>query len=219
MAIEEIVVSAHTADPVDTWDSEDRKVDAVLEQYSSSGRKKYRFELLNRQLLSTSIAQSRRKIRSYELYLCVLDPKPHRSLSVSWHHLVVSLAFILAGGVAAASGHPPYSTAVTAGLGLSAGLALVLAARNSHLVLVFHSRTGRIPLLSFLFRKPDPHTFNKFIAILLRHIGTANSINSAADANESLNMELREHRRLMESGIISAKNYERAKSRILSKHC
>lgn len=216
MLVEEIVISSRSAAPADTWDGTERERIAVLEQRSSSGRKKSRFELLNNQLLSVSIEQVRRKTRTFEIYPCMLDPKPRRLLSVSWRHLAVFLAFSLAAGLAGSSGYTPYPAILTAGLAVCAGLAL--AASNPHFQLVYHSRTGRIPLVSFLSRNPDQRTFNNFIDTLVTHIDNTDCLNDIADADEVLNTELREHRRLMESGIISVKSYEKAKSRILGKH-
>jgi hypothetical protein len=216
MLVEEVVISTHPTAPADTWDCTERELNAALEQHSSSGKKKYRFELLNNQILSVSIEQARRMTRTYELYLGMLDPKPGRSLSVSWRHLAVFIAFSLAAVLAGISGDTPYPVTLAAGIGACAGLALAVG--NSHFRLVFHSRTGRIPLVSFLYRNPDHRTFSHFIDTLVRHIGNTDRMNAIADATEALNAELREHRRLMESGIISVKSYERAKSLILGKH-
>jgi hypothetical protein len=216
MVVEEIVISTRSAAPADTWDGTEKERIAVLEQRSSSGRKKYRFELLNNQILSVSIEQVRRKTRTFEIYPCMLDPEPHRLLSVSWRHLAVFLGFSLAAGLAGSSGYTPYPFILTAGLAVFAGLAL--AASNPHFQHVYRSRNGRIPLVSFLSRKPDHRTFNNFIDTLEKHIGNTDCLNEIADADEALNTELREHRRLMESGIISVKSYEKAKSRILGKH-
>jgi len=218
MSVEEVIIATHSSAPADIWESTGRELNKALVQDSKSGRRKFRFELFNQQILSVSIEQARNRTRVYELYTWMLDPKPVRSLSVSWHHLALFLVFSLATVLAGTSVHTPHPVALTAGLGACAGLALAVAAGNSHFRLVFHSRTGRIPLVTFLCRKPDPGTFNHFIEILVKHIDNTDCRNAYTNADETLNAELREHRRLMEAGIISANSYQTAKALILGKH-
>jgi hypothetical protein len=53
---------------------------------------------------------------------------------------------------------------------------------------------------------------------LIDHIRKARQNLSLVYQNELLSVELKEHRRLMEAGVISGKGYEAAKARILRLH-
>jgi ethanolamine utilization protein EutA (predicted chaperonin) len=58
----------------------------------------------------------------------------------------------------------------------------------------------------------------KFINTLECYIRQSSENWEYSSIREILNTELREHRRLMEEGTITRKQYSRAKSRILGRH-
>jgi len=218
MPVEEVILSTGATPPVEAGNRTERVLDMALRQHSRAGCRSNRFELFNRQVLSVSSATLFRRPRIYELSICLLNPEPVRSLSVGWRYAGACLAFTVAAGVTGSSGNIPHAVPLTVALGFCAGLALLLAVCSTHFRLVFRSRNGSIPLVSFLYRNPDRRSFTIFISTLVSHIASAGCAAGLADADDALNAELREHRRLMEEGIISGKSYATARSRILGKH-
>lgn len=94
----------------------------------------------------------------------------------------------------------------------------MLAVYRSHDRLVFYSQNGRTPLVTLFNRNPDQETLSTFISIFTDQIMEASTNLNFICGNERLNAELKEHRRLMEKGIISRKGYDISKSRILDRH-
>jgi hypothetical protein len=124
----------------------------------------------------------------------------------------------LAAGVTGFTVRIPNSSTWSAVLAVCTGLVLVLAVFHSHGRLVFYSRNGRIPLLVLFNQNPDKDTFDAFVGILIDHIRKARQNLSLVHQNELLSTELKEHRRLMEAGVILGKRYDAAKARILRQH-
>ena len=218
MSIEEVVLSTGTIPPAEAGNRIGHETDVALRQHSRTGSCRYTFRLRDRRILSVSRATLFRRPRVYELSICLLNPKPALSLTVGWRHVAAFLVFALALAVTGSSGNIPHAVPLTVALGVCTGLALLLAVCSVHFRLVFCGRNGKIPLVSFLYRNPDRRTFNAFIDTLASHIAGAGCDAGFTDADDALNAELREHRRLMEEGIISAKNYATARSRILGRH-
>jgi len=218
MSIEKVVLSTGATPPAEAGNRSGRELDVALRQQSRTGSWKYGFRLFNRQILSVSRTAPFRRPRAYELSICLLNPKPARALTVGWRYVAAFLVFTLAAGVTGSGGNIPHAVPLTVALGACAGLALLQAVCSVHIQLVFYSRNGRLPLVTLLYRNPDRRTFNTFINTLVSHIASAGCNAGFTDADDVLNAELREHRRLMKEGIISARSYASARSRILGKH-
>lgn len=217
MYLEEICLSTTEPDP-----EADRAPDPVekiagLEQANALRRSLSVFALLNTLHLSVKTQGFMKAASEYTVDLGILDPRPKRSLKICWSYLLLFLVF---GGGAAffslgeAAATSPMQLPVV--LGSCAVLSLVLAVYGSHDRLVFYSRHGRAPLVILFNRSPDRARFDQFVDILVSDIKRAGN-RDLAD-NEILIEELKEHRRLMETGVISPKRYDIIKQRILSRH-
>ena len=176
------------------------------------------FELFNHHFLSIKNDEAFCRAREYELHIGILDPKPIRSLRISWRNLAAFSVLAGTSGLAGITNILPNSNILTLILGACAGLFLILAVYHSHDRLVFYSQNGRTPLVTLFNRNPDQETLSTFISIFTDQIMEASTNLNFICGNERLNVELKEHRRLMEQGIISSKGYDISKSRILDRH-
>ena len=218
MHVEEIVISQLPSDPIKEQPRETRVCDIGLRQHNGIRFCKCSFELFNHHFLSVKIDKAFRRTREYELHIGILDPEPIRSLRISWLNLV---AFSVLAGTAGLAGYTnffPNSNILAVILGVCAGLFLILAVYHSQDRLVFYSQNGRTPLVTLFNRNPDQETLSTFITIFTDQIKEANTNLNFICGNERLNVELKEHRCLMEKGIISRKGYDISKSRILDSH-
>jgi len=218
MRIEEIVISELPAEPVEEQSSKVQEINATLKQNCRYRLCEYFFELFNHHFLSIKMDRAFHRTGEYQLHIGILDPEPIRSLRISRWFLVV---FSVLAGTAVITGFTnllPDSNNLTIILVVCAGLFLLVAAYRSHDRLLFYSRNGRIPLVTIFNRQPDQETFSTFISILTDQIREASTNLNFICGNGMLNVELREHRRLMETGIISRDEYNISKSRILRRH-
>jgi hypothetical protein len=213
MRIEEIVISTLPSDLAEEQRPEARLSDAALEQCDRFRFRSFAFELFNQRLLSVHAEDVFRHARDYELDIGILDPVPKRSLTISWYYLSAFLVLTATAGVTGLTNLVQTSAMLPAILGSGAGLSLMLAVYRSHDCLVFYSRNGRVPLVVLLNRTPDRETFTTFTDVLTRHIQETRD--DHISSNQTLSTELKEHRRLMEEGIISEKRYAIVKRRIL----
>jgi len=217
MLVEEIVLSSDSPHTPADQPAVDLISTAALVQSSRLRFSRAVFELFNRRHLSVNLEHTFRSNRKYNLDIGILDPLPRRSVKISWPY--VSLFVVLAASAVytALNEYTRDTYLWPAFLALSAGLSLLLAVYDSHDRLVFYSRNGRIPLVILFNRNPDRRTFKAFTNQLAHYIHQVSNTPLHRDA--VLNVELMEHRRLMEEGVISAKRYELAKLRILRRHC
>lgn len=218
MRIEEIVISELPSEPGEEQSSKVQEINATLKQNCRYRFCEYFFELFNHHFLSIKMDPSFHRTKEYQLHIGILDPEPIRSLRISRWFLVV---FSVLAGTAVITGFTnplPDSSILTLILVVCAGLFLLVATYRSHDHLLFYSRNGRIPLVTIFNRKPDHETFSTFISILTDQIREASTNLNFICGNGMLNVELREHRRLMEIGIISREEYNISKSRILRRH-
>ena len=105
------------------------------------------------------------------------------------------------------------------GSSLLAGVAtmfLVVAAYSCRNRLVFYSRNGFVPLAVLLYRNPSDEKFRAFTNVLTEQIRYIHR--RYCSRSEVLREDLKEHRRLMERGLISEKHYERIRQYILCLH-
>ncbi len=214
MFVEEICLSAVDAD-VDQ-PSDDQEVIATLDQVSWFRRCRSEFTLLNNQRLSVGIHDFMQDARTYTVDISILDPHPKRSLKICWSAFLVFSVLCGATLTLVLTDILLNATALTAILGVCAGLSLVLVVYRSHDRLVFYSQYGRAPLIVLFNRSPYQNALDSFAGTLIKHIKSAKTRHP--DINETLIAELKSHRHLMEEGGISRKSYDLIKQRILSQH-
>jgi hypothetical protein len=216
MYLEEICLSAAVDDPEGDRPPEDPEEVAFLEQTNWMRRCRSEFTLFDNQRLSVKTQGLMQQALDYTLNIGVLDPQPKRLLKICWSHALTGVALCAAAWLVSWSGQAPHSALLSLGLGAGAGLILILAIFRSHDRLVFYSRHGRVPLVILFNRLPDRETLDEFANTLARDIKTATT--QSRGMHQTLSEELKEHRRLMETGVISGKRYDIAKRRILGQH-
>ena len=218
MQIEEIVISELPSESTEEQSSKMQELDATLKQTSRFRFGEYSFKLFDHHFLSIKMDRGFRRTREYQLHIGMLDPEPIRSLRISWKNLAMFTVLAGALGMAGFTNLFSASKASILILVACAGVFLVLAMYFSHDRLVFYSQNGRLPLVTLFNRNPDRETFGAFISTLSDQILKASANLNFILGNERLNVELREHRRLMEAGIITSKAYNSSRSLILDKH-
>jgi len=218
MRVEEIVITATVPDSAEEHLFESTAGHYTLTQHSRIRSRACTLALLSRRLLSVRTEERFGGTREHTLDISVLDPEPKRCRRISWPHLATFFIAALAAGVAGFADRIPNSATWFTVLAVCAGLALVLTVFRSHDRLVFYSRNGRIPLLVLFNQNPDKDTFDAFVGILIDHIRQAGQNLRLVYQNELLSAELKEHRRLMEAGVILGRRYDAAKARILRLH-
>ena len=189
---------------------------AVIEQANWMRRCQSQFTLFNNHRLSVETRGFMREARDFTIDISILDPRPKRIFKVGWSYLLMFFALCGAALFFALSDLALNTTPLPISLVSFAGASLILAIYRSHDRIVFYSQHGRTPLVVLFNRSPDRVTLDSFTDTLVQHIRDAKNRNRGAI--ETLNEELKEHRRLMEEGIISSKRYEVVKQRILSQH-
>lgn len=217
MYLEEICLS--TSDQVDPeMDQSLAAVEkaAVLEQANWMRCSRSEFTLFNNHRLSVETQQFMQDARDYTVDIGILDPHPKRLFKVSWSYLLIFFLLCGAASFFAFGGLTSNATYFSIGLAVFAGVSLVLAMYRSHDRIVFYSQHGRTPLVVLFNRQPDRVALDSFTDALVEYIKDAKDQNQST--NETLNEELKEHRRLMEEGIITSKRYDIVKQRILSQH-
>jgi cytochrome c oxidase subunit IV len=218
MRIEEIVISELPSEPTEEQSNTVQELCVALKQNSRFRLCEYSFGLFNHHFLSIKVDEAFHYTREYQLHIGILDPEPIRSLRISWGFIV---AFSVLSGTAVLAGFTNLLTNSSIFIPIllvCAGLILLVAVHRSYDRLLFYSQNGRIPLVTLFNRKPDQEAFSSFIAKLTDQIREASTNLNYIYGNEMLNIELREHRRLMETGVISKDEYNMSKSSILSAH-
>jgi hypothetical protein len=211
MHVEHILLASADDEPVNEISGGGLRVDnARLEQRSWLRRSKMCFVRFNRHYLAIDVDGPGSKQRRHELDLAFLDPRPRRVRRVSNGLLSAALGLT----VGAVAGTLYGGAEVGSMLSVAAAVALLLAILRSCDRIVFYSRHGRVPLVVMFNRNPDPGRFRAFVDDLIQHIQSASG--RFPDRNQKLSAELREHRRLMAEGVLSARRYEIVKQRLLA---
>ena len=216
MYLEEICLSATDDDTETDQASADREIVAVLEQFHRIRRSWSQFTLFDNHRLMIETRRFLKPARHYTIETSLLDPRPKRSLKISWYYLLIFILLCSICLIAASGDTVPDASLLTFITGGGAGLSLVMAIYRSHDRVIFYSQHGRVPLVVLFNRLPDRKMLNSFTGTLAEHINKARSPNTSTD--EMLSQELKAHRCLMEEGIISAKRYDIVKKRILGQH-
>jgi hypothetical protein len=200
-----------------------RRITKELSQHHSKKNLKKLFRIYDKKILGVGEITGKRK-RKYLVHLALLNPRPKRSFNINktlfYFLLVFALLFCLTLFLKIHGLEILHDTYTYAAIGLFAGISFLLlykivkSTRNS---LIFYTAHGRIPLVEILSRNPDRVHYKEFISELKKDISRFRKDERYAGQG-LLSAELNEHRRLLESGIISNKEYERAKKNIFRKH-
>jgi hypothetical protein len=164
------------------------------------------------------------RIHQYWANLLFANPVPEREHYIDWRWGVAALVlFVNAAGLFVADSHFQLAgkfvyfnsiTILLATLALISVLIMIYKSRNR---LVFKTLNGHVPILSLAVNNPSKEAFHAYVKTLSQCIERIQQQN-AQRMNNQLANELAEHRRLNEQNVISQREYENAKNRILSRH-
>ncbi|HLS82606.1 MAG TPA: hypothetical protein VK025_14495 [Steroidobacter sp.] len=159
----------------------------------------------------------------YQFDLRFANPQPVTVRSIAWMWLVVTIGLIVmgAGAIAAAwtSGAPWVSKGVIGG-GVAlcvAALTLLLFLRGTTEALEFRSAHGDATLVSVAGGLGAAREGKQFFIELIKSINAA-KLERAQPQPQFLRDEMREHHRLRELGVLTQRQYEASKARILAAH-
>jgi len=200
-----------------------RKVHSRLRVQSSVRRRASELALIDYCYLSVRTWRSRSPDAQYVLDLRFVDPALRLSRHVAWRFLAASavlavLAVALAWRISASS--TPWRHEWLLPLGGLFGLAVCAALGGLYRTtktLVLFSVSGRARLLELTGGVGSFRAMRSFSRTLAAHVRIASARRRRSRA-EHLRDEMREHLRLKEAGVLSEKEYEMSKARILAKH-
>ena len=200
-----------------------RKVHSRLRVQSSVRRRASELALIDYCYLSVRTWRSRSPDAQYVLDLRFVDPALRLSRHVAWRFLAASavlavLAVALAWRISASSTPWRHEWLLPLGglFGLAVCAALVGLYRTTKTLVLF-SVSGRARLLEVTGGVGSFRAMRSFSRTLAAHVRIASARRRRSRA-EHLRDEMREHLRLKEAGVLSEKDYEMSKARILAKH-
>jgi len=179
------------------------------------------FTIFGGHFLSVNIKRLFRRPLNYWIDLRYVEPIPVREFNVDRPTLWVSATLGLISSIffliALFTDNPYLWLSIAVPLLCGAVIAALVLAQRSKYRVVFCSRYGHIPWFEFLIAKPRRRTVDSYIKELTSVI--LKFSNSRGDNPEGkLGAELREHRRLMDGGILSEPVYNSVKARLLKQH-
>lgn len=219
--VEEIQLTASTV-PVDEPKIEPRTARVRFElTQKNPGRGIYRqFAVCDDQCLHI-VEQTLRRKRRFRIGLAFLDPEPQRQLVLAkgWGYLAVTAfsAAVVLGVVSRAADTTVPLLPATILCAAFATVFLLALLYHSRLLLHYRTRHGALTLVELLWGRPSRRHYHDFSARLSGAIREAQRCYEGG-LQQALADELREHRRLRETGIIETAAYENAKGRILAAH-
>ena len=209
-----------------TWFSDDEKVsiEKVNSEFTQLNKIKGAFRkvtIFNDHHCYQSIKNKHQRKYKYRVDLSFLDPRPFRQKKVAWNWLygfiglsIISLTMVYLGWFSDLF-KPSTYYGMSLIVVISAMLiSLLLFAHNSYDKVVFISQYGRVKFIEVLNNSPDKETFRKFIAHFMMQVKNE-KIKRNFSQSKFLTRELQEIRRLKNEEVISEREYEFGKSRIL----
>jgi hypothetical protein len=179
-----------------------------------------RFELKDGRYLFVDVKQLKRN-KSYQLDLVALEPKSKYRFSINWPWLAAAVAVMLVHYVLLQLlpqlfqiNLDDYAFPLTLGLASLAFIFLIVFVATSSMERVFVASNTNFPLVRLLVRKPDSKAYRAFLAQLENSIKSV-SENIQLDKQQLLAGELRMMRRLTKHDIVSEKQYEQIKTRLM----
>ena len=165
--------------------------------------------------------KTRKRSRSFMVNLALLNDKPGRIRNIEPKFLISALVMGVLAYMAfylKSKGIDYFSSSyVYAGIALLATgsiISVILTARSFTNTWVFETARGRIPLIALFHNHPNKQQFHQFISEMINHIVMAKSEIRLSES-QIMPLEVGEHRRLRDEGIISKPQYELAKANIL----
>jgi len=194
-------------------------MEAVLEQ--TCGKRRRRLVLFNGSYLGVSTSGASSKVGEYNLKLAYVDAAPVRHVARMYWAIfaataVPGAALLAVQSMSGIALGPAWL--VTDALLLSAALwSLAVALHRYFDRLVFLTRHGRVRVLDISRSRPDRRRPRAFIERLKMAIRQAQLDGPPVQAHY-LRDEMREHRRLLEQGVMQPEKFELAKVLILRAH-
>jgi len=187
-----------------------------FDQHSRLHRSKTHFKVFNDHYISVETGRSGKKPACYEFDLSFLASQPKRVRKIDWLSCALAMMLLFAAIMTGLMVRTETTAMILALIGAGFTLSLGLAIYRSQDNVVFVSKHGRLPLLVLRNRNPTQASLQAFVSDITRRIQSTRQ--SQSSKSEYLSAELRQHRRLQEIGILSKKEYEAVKQRILGKH-
>ena len=174
-----------------------------------------RFELKDGRYLFVDVKQLKRN-KSYQLDLVALEPKSKYRFSINWPVAVMLVHYVLLQLLPQLFqiSLDDYAFPLTLGLASLAFIFLIVFVATSSMERVFVASNTNFPLVRLLVRKPDSKAYRAFLAQLENSIKSV-SENIQLDKQQLLAGELRMMRRLTKHDIVSEKQYEQIKTRLM----
>lgn len=194
-------------------------IDAEIEQLHSGIRR--HVLIFNGTYLGVTTIESRSRNDWHWINLAFLDPKPVRRLDRFW--LIIAAICASLGAAAALVTSQialslPYMWAfAAAGAWLATLFVLGIAAHRYFHEFFFFTRNGRVPVLRLSQHKCGRNRVESFVEELGKAVHRALNERSV-ERFAYLCDEMKEHRRLLEQGVLLKKQFEVARASILLAH-
>lgn len=221
MVEEVIYISGEDAeDDSGAWDA--HGVVGSLEQAHPRAGSRQRLSVVEGDLVRVERMGRRDRARLY-VRPGFLDPAPERQFHFPGRLFLAAgaaLAFAAAASLSEGFGllhSAVHATVLSALVGLAAVALAWQGMRRLGRTLTFVTRHGRTPVFRVVENVPDAAQFRTFMVVLGAAIARAGEA-LPEDRARFLAEELKEHRRLANTGALSPEAYEAAKARILRSH-
>jgi len=164
-------------------------------------------------------------IKKFWVNLVHLDPKPSRERYISWKSYLIALFFLVSGFLLVT--HKAFNLLANVSFNYQTSVAVLLitlgtllslyAAYCSINELKFFTAHGQVAVFSMFRNNPNKKHYQDFLKQLIAAIKAAKS-KDFYNQSEQLAVELGEHRRLKNEGILSTDVYNKAKNNIMQCH-
>ncbi|MDX1285777.1 MAG: hypothetical protein R3182_12225 [Draconibacterium sp.] len=164
----------------------------------------------------------KKKKKSFSVDILSLQDKSKKIFNIAWKWLTSSIIFFVL-MLTLLKFLPPYlgeNKNLYLGVILLVGLvgtiySFVQFWKNTSRLQIFYSRNAHVPIVILSAGKPSKKTFSSFIDSIEERIKKFRD-HMSIDNEKQLTGEMKMLRRLSESGVISTKDYEAAKTKLFS---
>ena len=164
----------------------------------------------------------KKKKESFSVDILSLQDKSKKTFSIAWKWLISCVGFFLV-MLALLKFLPAYlgeNKNLYLGIILLVGLvgtiySLIKFLKNTSKKQIFYSRNAHVPIVILCANKPSKKTFSSFINSIENRI-TKFRNHMDIDNEKQLTGEMKMLRRLSDDGVISKKDYEKAKEKLFS---
>ena len=167
-------------------------------------------------------SNGKKKKESFSVDILPLQDKSKKTFSIAWKWLISCVGFFLV-MLALLKFLPAYlgeNKNLYLGIILLVGLvgtiySLIKFLKNTSKKQIFYSRNAHVPIVILCANKPSKKTFSSFINSIENRI-TKFRNHMDIDNEKQLTGEMKMLRRLSDDGVISKKDYEKAKEKLFS---